>query len=238
MSPRLKSIIVASLALSAYQSASAALAWGTAPGETIKNTDGITLLPGDSAAPPVAEGRYDGLGYFVQLLWDQDNDGPDAIDFTPNGVLLGTEGNVGGDVVIGSAYINRGGTVDFAPGIVPVQPSVTEQGTAGSNQSYFMRAFNVAAPTTAPWKSSTSPGFDSALPGALPVPSGATHYGNSALFTTSVANATTTETALFAGFSTTLPVSTTVIPEPTTAGLLGMGMLGVIAALRKHKQQA
>jgi PEP-CTERM motif len=203
-----------------------AINWKTGTGVVLTNDDGTT---------PLVAARDDLTGSFIQLLWAGPNGLIDAASSA-----VGSNGAGGDDVVIDVAWLGIGLSSTPPAGVLAQQP---EGGTSpvnlGPNNVIFARAWNApwsgaVSGTTAALQLQVSDGTEST---PIVTTSTSLRYGNSnTLQLSGTYSSIDTVTFDINAFSTNIPL--TVVPEPTTAGLLGMGILGVIAAMKKRKQQA
>lgn len=228
------------LVVSGALTASATIRWQTTtataspfPAAALTDQNNVAL-PADPGAPPVANGLYNGIGYFVQLLWAGPNGVIDPINtgtFVP-GVSIGTEGT--DDVVIDTSFI--GFTLAGAAGssgnpnghiVNQSAPEVTvADGGGATGQAYYIRAFNAPVNSGRLFNDSA---LTPVVGGGLAPGPATTHYGNSALFTTSDNNDLNPETLTAAAFSTNIAL----VPEAGTAGLAGLGLLVLRRFLRR-----
>lgn len=171
---------------------------------SITESDGITELIGNAF--------NSAAGYFVQLIFA----GPDGI---ANPAVSSGVGTSGDDLVVSARWIGAGDFVSPNGSFTAGSPWTGPQEVSGSK--FFVRAWN--AP---------SPSFNNTDLAASLVPTTATNYGNSGLFTSPGRDITQPPDgipdiqAFDAGaFSTSLtPVA---VPEPGTLGLIAMGTFGM-----------
>ena len=227
--------------------ANAAIRWQTTtataspfPAAVLLDQNGIAL-PADPGPGAVGgTGGYDGLGYFVQLIWAGPNGVVDAVNtatYVP-GTSVGTEGT--DDRVIDTSFIGRART--GLPGastnplghiVNQTAPEVTAGNGGGSTgQSYYIRTWNATVNSGRLFDDNV---FAPVAGGGLAPSAAATQYGNSSLFTTADPNDGNSEIFTAAGFSTSIPV---IVPEPATASLLGLGIAGVGMAIKRRRQQS
>lgn len=234
-----KTAVLALAAAFGVLSAHAGIRWQTTtvtsgfPPAALTDQLGNPLPADPGAGSALGTGAYDGLGYFVQLIWAGPNGlidpiGPGFIA----GISNGTEGT--DDRIIDTAFIGLGRTGEAGSATNPLGHIVNQTGPevsvanggGSTGQNYYIRAFN--APVT-PGRNFNDSFFNPIAGGGLGSGPLTTRYGNSALFTTVDANDGVNEVFTAAPFSTSIVL----VPEAGTAGLAGLGMLVLRRFLRR-----
>ena len=185
------------------------ISWFNTPTNRIANSDGITVLTGDTTGIP-----QDGtISCFVQLIWAGENDGIDPASTAGNGVT-------GDDKVFAVGFIAQNTWVDGY-----MTPPTLNLGDMGEHNYFYVRAWNTNSPS---YTGNTND----------PVPSGPNvYYGTSVLWRYTY-SATEPSEFNFGGAGDANNVgwscNLSPIPEPTIAGL---GLLGALALRMARKRR-
>lgn len=194
---------------------------------------GIITGPDNNAAPtnfttPLTGNRFSNtIGFFVQLIYAGANGVADAAVNAGVGVT-------GDDVVISARWIGAGQTSApngrFTAGSPVANPLPPAFQYEAAGNKFFVRAW-----------SAPSAGFNTTVLASSLVPTASdVHYGNSALYTSLAPDQDNnglndTQTFDAGAFVVNTPM---VVPEPTTASLIGMGIAGVAMAMKRRRQQS
>jgi len=195
---------------------------------------GSIVGPDNNAAPtnfttPLTGNRFSSTtGFFVQLIYAGANGVADSAVNAGVGVT-------GDDVVISARWIGAGQTTSpngrFTAGSPVANPLPPAFQYEAVGNKFFVRAW-----------SAPSSGFNTTVLAASLVPTTSpVYYGNSALYTSLAPdqnNDGLNDTQTFDAGAFVVNVPLGVVPEPTTAALLSMGVAGIGMALKRRRQQS